>query len=221
VKSNGAREYLARAGFIYKVKPYETCNNGDMEIYWNNPDGAKDYAFYYPHSGYVEIYQRESEKISLHFPPVTPLTTTTPRKEEPKMNYSTAIFLISDDVRAIECSYDKGADGTGFSLEYFKTFDQNIKVGDYVVVPTNTRHEKTVVRVEAVDIEIDVDHTDYVHWVVDIVNTEQFKTFAGQERKAIDAMKAAERLDAKKKMKEKMVGLQEAQAVLEDKTTEK
>lgn len=77
------------------------------------------------------------------------------------MNYSTAIFLINKDVRAIAVTYEKidmNQDTTKmkFSAPYlsggklptgatvFKTMDPKVKVDDYVTVPTDTRHGMTV-----------------------------------------------------------------------------
>ena len=60
------------------------------------------------------------------------------------MNYSTAIFLISDEVRAINVTYERDGDA---KRTLFKTFSKTIKIDDYVVVETNTRHHMTVCKV--------------------------------------------------------------------------
>ena len=81
------------------------------------------------------------------------------------MNHSTAIFLINNDVRAIAVTYEKIdlAKDTTKMMKYqaaylsggrlpdgavvFKTMDTAIKVDDFVIVPTDTRHGMTVCKV--------------------------------------------------------------------------
>lgn len=125
------------------------------------------------------------------------------------MNFSTAIFLINKDVRAIAVSYDKidmDADTTKMKYqpaylsgggvpkgsEIYKTLDESIKVGDFVVVPTNTRHGMTVCQVVAVDVEIDFDSDEECHWIVGNVSMENFEKTRQGEDQAIQAMKAAQ-----------------------------
>lgn len=72
------------------------------------------------------------------------------------MNYSTAVMLFNPEIRAISVSYEKDEKGAGKKPFYtYKTLDKTIEKGDLVVVPTDTRHEFTVVRVEEVDVEVD------------------------------------------------------------------
>lgn len=125
------------------------------------------------------------------------------------MNYSTSIFLINKDVRAIAVSYDKidmDADTTKMKFqpaylsgggvpkgaEIYKTMDQSIKINDFVVVPTNTRHGMTVCKVVAIDVEIDFESDEDCHWIVDNVSMENFEKTRQAEDQAIQAMKAAQ-----------------------------
>ena len=124
-------------------------------------------------------------------------------------NYSTAIFLINKDVRAIAVTYEKidlSKDTTQmkYTAAYlsggklpegavvFKTMDPTIKVDDYVIVPTDTRHGMTVCKVVAVDIEVDFDSTKECHWIVGTVNTHEFEQIRQQEEQAIIAIKTGE-----------------------------
>ena len=66
------------------------------------------------------------------------------------MNYSTVVFLVNKNVRAIKCAYEVNDKGEPCgNLTIFKSFDHSIKVGDDVVVPTETRVKRTVVRVQS------------------------------------------------------------------------
>ena len=68
------------------------------------------------------------------------------------MNYSTAIFLINNHARALKVTYEDGA-----NPEIVKTLDQTIKLDDYVVVETDTRHKMTVVKVVETDVDFDLE----------------------------------------------------------------
>ncbi len=73
------------------------------------------------------------------------------------MNYSTAIFLINPKVRAIAAVYEPDTDNRKAPRTIFKTFDSTIEVGDYILVPTDTRHKMTVNKVVEVDVEPDLE----------------------------------------------------------------
>lgn len=112
------------------------------------------------------------------------------------MNYSTAIFLINKAVIAVKVSYDqdKGAPGRpAGSLTVFKTFDKTLSPGDYVVVPTDTRWNMTVCRVEEVGVEIDLESTAQVGWIVGRVERDTYDALVSEEEAAIAAIKSAEK----------------------------
>ena len=91
------------------------------------------------------------------------------------MNYSTAIFLISDDARGVLVSYETDSDGKGVKpFVLVKTLDKSISVGDHVVVETDTRHRMTVCRVEEVDAEPDFDSDQYIKWIVGTIRVQDF-----------------------------------------------
>ena len=122
------------------------------------------------------------------------------------MNYSTAIFLINSDVRAVSVSYERAADGKGVAPFYtFKTFDKSIKTGDLVVIPTTTRHMQTVARVEAVDVEIDFDSSVQFDWLIDKVDTSKASEIASQEAEAIRQIKSAEIRSKRDEMARKLM----------------
>lgn len=103
------------------------------------------------------------------------------------MNYSTAVFLINNKVRAVEASYEDGQ-----KHKIFKTFDMSIQVGDLVVVPTDTRHKRTVVKVTRLDANVDFDGQEHVHWIVSKIDETNYKDTTAQESQAIESIKSAE-----------------------------
>lgn len=106
------------------------------------------------------------------------------------MNYSTAVFLINNHVRAIRATYDV-VDGAKETT--FKTLDETIAVNDYIIVPTDTRHKMTVCKVTEVDIDLDFDTTEQVDWMIGRVDTQAYDQTLKDEASAITAIKAAER----------------------------
>lgn len=114
------------------------------------------------------------------------------RKKESGMNFSTAIFLINKHARAIKANYDPEARDSRKAVAIFKTLDPDIKVDDYIVVPTGTRHGFTVVKVSEVDIDLDLDIGEQIDWVVHKVDKAEFDTRLEQEAKAVKTIRSAE-----------------------------
>ena len=106
------------------------------------------------------------------------------------MNHSLAVFLISASVRAVLATYEAGDDAP---RTMFKTFNDDIKVDDYVIVPTTTRHKMTVVKVVEVDVEPDFDSHHDFDWIVGVVDRASFEEIELQEAAAIEKVKSAER----------------------------
>jgi hypothetical protein len=106
------------------------------------------------------------------------------------MNYSTAVFLINDKVRAIACTYESAENSP---RTIFKTFDQSIKKDDYVIVPTDTRHKMTVCKVVDDAAEPDLESQSKMDWIIGVVDRSDYERVNGQEQAAVDAMKSAEK----------------------------
>lgn len=118
------------------------------------------------------------------------------------MNYSTAIFLISDDVRAILVTYEAEDNAPRVM---FKTMDPNIKVDDFVVVPSSTRHKITTAKVVAVDVEIDLESTVEMAWIVGVITMVEFDKIKSQEGDAIAKIKSAEKRRKRDELREALV----------------
>ena len=117
------------------------------------------------------------------------------------MNYSTAIFLISDKVRAVGVTYEQDVPGKPAAVTVFKTFDRGIGVGDYVVVPTDTRHNMTVCKVKSVDVEVDFDASVEMKWIVGKIDRADVESIQAQEADAIIRIKAAEKNRKKEELR--------------------
>lgn len=110
------------------------------------------------------------------------------------MNYSTAIFLVNDKARAVRVSYDPDVPKNNASNKFFKTFlpAEELEKGDYVVVPTNTRHGFTVGKVEEIDFRVRIDSNETFDWIVGKVDKKTYDYLVDQEKKVIDRVADAE-----------------------------
>lgn len=120
-----------------------------------------------------------------------------PKRKENKMNYSTAVMLFNPEIRAVAVSYERDHNGEGKKpFITFKTLDATIAPKDMVVVPTGTRHNFTVVRVEKiidVDTEIDFEDDTQVNWIASKIDLAAHEKLLAQETAMINTMKAAEK----------------------------
>lgn len=117
------------------------------------------------------------------------------------MNYTTAVFLINDSARAIMVTYEAHENAP---RTMFKTFDKSIKVDDYVVVPTDTRHNLTVCKVVAVDVDDWMDTHAQIRWIVGRVDLVDATLIKEQEEIAITKIKEAEKLKKRRELRASM-----------------
>lgn len=108
------------------------------------------------------------------------------------MNYSTAIFLVNDDVRAVNVTYEPKDPGERGGDYTYKTFDKDLKIDDYVIVPTGTRHGMTVCRVKEINVNIDLNSTVDFKWLVGRVDRSEYDRVLEQEKLVIEAVKVAD-----------------------------
>lgn len=121
------------------------------------------------------------------------------------MKQSLIVFLINDSVRAIKGRYEEGGNET-----VFKTLDQDIKVDDFVVVQSGTRHGLTVVKVTGVDLDVDLESNIDMLWAVQKVDTAAFAVTLEQEGKAIAAVNAAEKTRKRDELRKSLFANHEA-----------
>lgn len=109
------------------------------------------------------------------------------------MNYSTAIFLVNPNVRAIKTSYEVDAQGNGVKpFVTYKSLDQSLLVGEYVAVPTDTRHKITVVRIEEIETDVDLESPTQLKWVIGPISTADYDAVVKTEAVAVERIKSAE-----------------------------
>lgn len=115
------------------------------------------------------------------------------------MERSREIFLINDQVKALKGEYEP--DGTRSLL---KTFDHTIKVGDYLVVQSDTRHKITTVKVTDIDVDFDMHGTKPMQWVISKVDlniyTQMLEDESAAIRKLADLRMRREREQLRKTM---------------------
>jgi hypothetical protein len=119
-------------------------------------------------------------------------------------NKSLLVFLLNDEVRGIKCEYEPVEENPKRQTYFFKTMDQSIEVGDYVVVPTNTRVGQTVVRVTEIDVDPDFDFDKPVSWIIDRVDTSNYTELLEQEEAAIKVAQSAEKRKKREELRKSM-----------------
>lgn len=116
-------------------------------------------------------------------------------------NFSLLAFLVNDSVRCISATYE-AADNS--PREQFKTLDQTIKPGDFIVVPTGTRHKMTVCKVVEVDLEPDLESSVTMEWVVQKIDRSEFETLIAREEQSIRKARDVEKSHLRREMREKI-----------------
>lgn len=115
------------------------------------------------------------------------------------MDNSRIVFLINDTVRAVMAKYEDGA-----AAEMFKTFDPTLAVGDLAVVESTTRHNMTVVKVTAVEVDVNFDASTPLKWIVQKIDKPAFDVVLAQEGQAVAAVQAAELRRKKEELRRTM-----------------
>lgn len=121
------------------------------------------------------------------------------------MNYTTAVMLINDNIRAVNGIYEVEIDGRKQPRTMFKTLDKTVKVGDLVVVPTDTRHNMTVVKITEVDIDVNFEDQTPVKWVISKVYQDEYDGILLEEQKWIEAIKESEKRRKREELKKNML----------------
>lgn len=129
------------------------------------------------------------------------------------MNYSTAVFLINPNCRAIEAIFEADTDQRKAPRLIFKTFDDAISEGDIILVPSDTRHKVTTCKVTAVDVELDITTTAEIKWIIGVVDQAAFEELKAVEQKAITQIKAAEKNHQREELRKKMFANMDESAV--------
>jgi len=114
------------------------------------------------------------------------------------VNSSTVLFLVNDDLRAVRVSYDDG----GKSKETIKkTFLNDLRVGEFVLVETNTRWCAAVCKIITVGVEVDFDSSDDVGWVFARVDLAELDRLKAEEQAALAIIREAEKRKRKEDLR--------------------
>ena len=108
------------------------------------------------------------------------------------MHPSRKIFLINDAVRAVSAEYEPKGNTT-----LLKTMDPDLKVGDFVVCETDTRHNMTVSKIVDVDVDIDLESPVNLPWVISCLDLVDHEKLIAAETDALAKIKSAQ--DKKKR----------------------
>ena len=123
------------------------------------------------------------------------------------MNSSTAVFLFSEEVRTVSCTFAINQPGT--KVYTYKTLLQGLQVDDLVVVEcqgTSTQHGFAVVKVVAMDPVIDMmDTTINYKWVMSKVDTSAHADLLKREQALAAAMQEAHRRKAREEVRAQLI----------------
>lgn len=108
------------------------------------------------------------------------------------MNLTSAIMLVNKAVRPVRVLYDPDVPKHNDPNRLFKTLDADLKVDDFVVVRTATRHGFTVARVSEIDFRVNFDSPQDYDWIVAKVDIDQYKSVVEQEKKVVERIGDAE-----------------------------
>lgn len=115
------------------------------------------------------------------------------------MHNSRKIFLTDKEPRCILTSYENVENAP---TKEYKTYDTSIEAGDYVVIPTDTRHNMTVVKVEEVDVEADLDSDEPVSWVICKADRTEFERVTKVENTFLTGVRSAEKKRRKEQLRQ-------------------
>lgn len=124
------------------------------------------------------------------------------------MNYSSAVMLINENIRAVSVSFKQDSNGDPVQCYTYKTLDKTIKKGDFVVVPTKDKnYYMTVCRVEDVDVDIDFESNIELKWIHDKVDLVAINAIMAEEQKWITQLKLAEKRKKREDIKKNMLDM--------------
>lgn len=122
------------------------------------------------------------------------------------MNLSLASFLVEPNCRAVRVEYDPDHTYKNDHLRCrtYKTLDGSIKVDDLVVVPTETRHGFTVVKVKDIGFRVNYDSSDEYKWIVGKVDAAAYKSLLTADKAVVEKVGLIEENKKKRELMEAM-----------------
>lgn len=127
-------------------------------------------------------------------------------------NKSALAFIINDKVKAVKLSYCPERDESDWHGARSGDKPQHLiaktildlAVGDYVLVETDSRHNQTVAKVTAINVEPDLMETKKFMWVTDVVDRTALNKLWAMETEAQDAIAVAARRKLARDMRASM-----------------
>lgn len=145
----------------------------------------------------------------------------------PDTHPSLLVFLLDDKVKAVRAVYEKvdepipaptpaayGEDTkTARKLQgfLFKTLDDTLFVGQLVVVPTDTRHGFTVVKIVEIDAEPDMRTDKEVKWVVGPVDVAEYHRVREGEQSILAKVAKQKLRKEREALRETLLGAEAAE----------
>ncbi len=123
------------------------------------------------------------------------------------MNPTASVMLVEDSIRPCMVEYDPDNYKNNSDHRFFKCLDKDMKVGDMVIVTTNTRHGMTVAKITKIgvqDVPVNFEGTDLWGWVVGPVPTEQHKRILETEKAIVGRVQEANTNKLKTELKAAM-----------------
>lgn len=121
------------------------------------------------------------------------------------MNFSSAVMLINQNIRAVIGVYEDEKEQPNQKKHIFKTLDQSIQIGSFAVVPTDTRHKMTVVKIIDVDVDVDFESDVQLNWIISNVDLGPNKLILEQESGWIERIKAADKNKKREELKKSLL----------------
>ena len=115
-------------------------------------------------------------------------------------NFSTVIFITNpDDVKAVKCIYEPWPEprtpASRPKTQMFKCLvTDDVKVGDFFVVPSPARNAMSVNEVVETDgVEVDIETTEQISWLICKVDQTDYRHRLALEKNAAERIKSAEK----------------------------
>lgn len=123
-------------------------------------------------------------------------------------NPTLAAFLLDNGPQCVSVSYEPTVDRNGkkvpADIKSFKTFDRDLKEGDLVVIPTDTRWGFTVGKVTAVNVRVNYASHEQMRWVASKVDEAAYADILKQEEALIAKVAQAQEHKAKRELADEL-----------------
>jgi hypothetical protein len=134
------------------------------------------------------------------------------------MNYSTAVFVLNDNVRAIKVIYEPNESyptAKPSPTEYvFKTLDHTIEKDDLVVIPTSTRFGFTIGKVTETNVAVDTDSPTQLKWIAGVFDPAGHTDTLAMEANMIAKMQDIEKNKKRRELRAAMTADAEEAKIL-------